>query len=52
MLLHTVLIMGFSKFRVNQPKQMELLVQVRAEFIDPLLEVLGWDARNVHGRGE
>ncbi len=26
--------------------------RVRAEFIDPLLEVLGWDVRNVHGRGE
>ncbi len=25
--------------------------RVRAEFIDPLLEVLGWDVRNVHGRG-
>ena len=24
----------------------------RAEFIDPLLQALGWDARNVHGRGE
>ena len=24
---------------------------VRAEFIDPLLEVLGWDVRNVHMRG-
>jgi len=26
--------------------------RVRAEFIDPLLKVLGWDVRNVHGRGE
>ena len=25
--------------------------RVRAEFIDPLLEALGWDVRNVHGRG-
>ena len=25
---------------------------MRAEFIDPLLEALGWDARNVQGRGE
>jgi len=24
---------------------------VRAEFIDPFLESLGWDARNVRGRG-
>ena len=24
---------------------------VRAEFIDPLLKVLGWDVRNVHMRG-
>ncbi|MEE8390681.1 MAG: hypothetical protein V3S14_07800 [Anaerolineae bacterium] len=26
--------------------------QARAEFIDPFLESLGWDARNVQGRGE
>ena len=26
--------------------------QVRAEFIDPFLEALGWDVRNVQGRGE
>ncbi len=25
--------------------------RVRAEFIDPLLEVLGWDVRNVQVRG-
>jgi hypothetical protein len=25
---------------------------VRAEFIDPFLESLGWDVRNVQGRGE
>ena len=25
--------------------------RVRAEFIDPLLEELGWDVRNVHRRG-
>ena len=25
---------------------------MRAEFIDPLLQVLGWDVHNVHGRGE
>ena len=26
--------------------------RVRAEFIDPFLESLGWDVRNVQGRGE
>ena len=26
--------------------------EVRAEFIDPFLEALGWDVRNVQGRGE
>jgi len=26
--------------------------RVRAEFIDPFLEALGWDVRNVQGRGE
>ena len=26
--------------------------RVRAEFIDPLLESLGWDVRNVQGHGE
>ena len=25
---------------------------MRAEFIDPFLESLGWDVRNVQGRGE
>jgi len=25
--------------------------RVRAEFIDPLLKVSGWDVHNVHGRG-
>ena len=25
--------------------------RVRAEFIDPFLEALGWDVRNVQGRG-
>ena len=26
--------------------------RVRAEFIDPFFEALGWDVRNVQGRGE
>jgi predicted type IV restriction endonuclease len=26
--------------------------QVRVEFIDPFFEALGWDVRNVQGRGE
>ncbi len=26
--------------------------RVRAEFIAPFLEALGWDVRNVQGRGE
>jgi predicted type IV restriction endonuclease len=26
--------------------------RVRAEFIDPFLEALGWDVRNVQGHGE
>jgi len=34
----------------NHPDHKE--ARVRAEFIDPLLKVLGWDVRNVHGRGE
>ena len=25
---------------------------MRAEFIDPFMEALGWDVRNVQGRGE
>ena len=26
--------------------------EVRVEFIDPFFEALGWDVRNVQGRGE
>ena len=26
--------------------------RVRIEFIDPFFEALGWDVRNVQGRGE
>ena len=38
---------------LNQYKQPDYKeARVRAEFIDPLLEVLGWDVRNVQGRGE
>ncbi len=34
----------------KQPAYKE--TQVRVEFIDPFLEALGWDVRNVQGRGE
>ncbi|MCP4536527.1 MAG: hypothetical protein GY832_05220 [Chloroflexi bacterium] len=40
------------KTATNQYKQPDYKeARVRAEFIDPFLEVLGWDVRNVQGRG-
>ena len=46
------LIERFERNLTNYKRPAYKETQVRVEFIDPFLEALGWDVRNVQGRGE